>query len=69
MNSTQTTKIFQLWDTLLVLSIVYVVFLILPTIPFYKNLEDKLNTSSGAEVSDATTDKNIHQHPPYTICQ
>ena len=62
---------FQLWDTLTVLTLVYVALLLAPTVPFYKHLEDKNNSSPADTVED--NDKSFDSEKimalPYTICQ
>ena len=60
-----------MWDTLSLMTLVYILLLLAPSLPFYKNLEDAA-PSSGESVGD-NNDKEIrssdHIQPPYTICQ
>jgi len=61
----------ELWDTLTVLTLVYVALLLAPTVPFYKHLEDKNNSSPAdiVEDNDKSFDSEKIMALPYTICQ
>ena len=65
---------FQLFDTLSVLTLVFLLFLILPSVPFYKHLEKQKSEATAQQSSiDEHGDKYQlgprFDKPPYTICQ
>ena len=65
---------FQLFDTLSVLTLVFLLFLILPSVPFYKHLEKQSSEASAQQSSNDLHRDKYQLGPrsdklPYTICQ
>merc|ERR1712130_222510 len=56
-SDTEASK--ELWDTLSILSLVYVASLLAPTLPFYKYLEEKQNRSPLDNDGDKTASEGI----------